>query len=449
MSNSLSETPSEGRHENQPRRLSWQQRPRFVGLCVILFVFGLVLLVAAWDGAWKPKSDDGNGKGSTGLPGQASTENSSSQDGVTGTTNPPNETPNASMPARPSLSPALEQELRTIQRELQETQEVWTRLDQNVAKWEGGPALLLSPAKSRQVVSDSSAVKQLAMLLDRDRPSVQDVQALEKRLAQCRQAIEQLQQGIEGSVSDVRQELKKVAEEIKSAHQQLIRHQIDLDELVAYAKHGPAPKMSLEESIKAAREAIVADTLATLVDELREETRANEEKLQEEVKRSVRKEEQPHYEALRNKRDQLTRDKRYLEQLQGTRARARQEEIQYLTLKNRFELEYPEMKKYLVALTSHGYQQFVGKRLETVAEAGPLSYLGMRYAGVLDEGVEAVEKFHGSVCRPSANDRDMGALPIWEGGRVDFEQKFPRILAVQKFVREFGPVMVELDLLAP
>jgi hypothetical protein len=254
MSNSLSETPSESRHENQPRRLSWQQRPRLVGLCVILLVFGPVLLFAAWEGAWKPKSDDGNGAGSSGVPDQASTEDPSSQEGFTGTTDPANETPNASIPARPSLPPALEQELRVVQRELQETQEVWTRLDQNVSKWEGGPSLLLSPEMSRKVVSDSSAVEQLAMLLDRDRPCVQDVHVFEKRLAQCRQAIEQLQQGIEGSVSDVRQELKKVADGIKSAHQQLIGHQIDLDELVAYAKRGPVPDLSLEDSIEAARQ---------------------------------------------------------------------------------------------------------------------------------------------------------------------------------------------------
>jgi hypothetical protein len=47
------------------------------------------------------------------------------------------------------------------------------------------------------------------------------------------------------------------------------------------------------------------------------------------------------------------------------------------------------------------------------------------------------------------NDRDLGAFPIFLSGGPDFENKFPRLLTIQKFVREFGPVMVELGLLAP
>jgi hypothetical protein len=449
MSNSASETANESRHESQPRRLSWQQRPRLVGLCVILLVFGPVLLFAAWEAGWKAKPDDGNGAGSSGVPDQASTEDPSSQEGFTGTNDPANETPKASIPARPLLPPALEQELRVVQRELEETQEVWTRLDQNVSKWEGGPSLLLSPEMSRKVVSDSSAVEQLAMLLDRDRPSVQDVQALEKQLAQCRQAIEQLQQGIEGSVSDVRQELKKVSDGIKAAHQQLIDHQIDLDELVAYAKRGPVPDLSLEDSIEAARQTIVADALATLVNELREETRANEETLLEEVKRAVRKEQQPHLATVRKKREQVQQEKQRVEEELAAQARARQQETEMLMLKKRFEVEYPEMKIYLVGLTTDGYRQFVGSSLGTVTKAGPLSYRGMIHAGVLNDGVPSLEHMHYTIGSTNLNDRDLGAFPIFLSGGPDFENKFPRLLTIQKFVREFGPVMVELGLLAP
>jgi hypothetical protein len=120
-----------------------------------------------------------------------------------------------------------------------------------------------------------------------------------------------------------------------------------------------------------------------------------------------------------------------------------------LMLKKRFEVEYPEMKIYLVGLTTHGYRQFVGSSLHTVTKAGPLSYRGMIHAGVLNDGVPSLEHMHYTIGSTSSNDRDLGAFPFYLGGADDFENKLPRLLTIQKFVREFGPVMVELGLLAP
>jgi hypothetical protein len=73
----------------------------------------------------------------------------------------------------------------------------------------------------------------------------------------------------------------------------------------------------------------------------------------------------------------------------------------------------------------------------------------MIHAGVLNDGVPSLEHIHCTIGSTSSNDRDLGAFPLWEGGAHDFENKLPRLLTIQKFVREFGPVMVELGLLAP
>ena len=59
-------------------------------------------------------------------------------------------------------------------------------------------------------------------------------------------------------------------------------------------------------------------------------------------------------------RDQVQQEKQRVEEEQAAQALARQQETEMLDLKKRFELEYPEMEKYLVGFTTNGYRQFVG-----------------------------------------------------------------------------------------
>jgi lipid II:glycine glycyltransferase (peptidoglycan interpeptide bridge formation enzyme) len=108
-----------------------------------------------------------------------------------------------------------------------------------------------------------------------------------------------------------------------------------------------------------------------LVNELRKETQATEEKLLEEVKRAVRKEQQPHLAAVRKKREQVQQEKQRVEEELAAQALARQQETEMLMLKKRFEVEYPEMKIYLVGLTTHGYRQFVGSSLAYSHQSWP------------------------------------------------------------------------------
>lgn len=272
---------------------------------------------------------------------------------------------------------------------------------------------------------------------------------MEKRLAAFREAFQQIRVEERSPDAGFRLELKIFRDELTVNCIPFSRDERGLEYLLNSANAEADDAVALEDAIQAARQDIAADALKTLIQEVRRETQATEEKLLEEVKRAVRKEEQPHLAEVRKKREQVQQEKQRVEEELAAQALARQQETEMLELKKRFAIEYPEMKKYLIPLTTHGYRQFVGSSLHTVTKAGPLSYQGMIHAGVLNEGVPSVELFHCTIGSTNSNDRDLGAFPRWEGGRQDFENKFPRLLAIQKFVREFGPVMVKEEYLAP
>lgn len=450
MSSSIPESPDHDRHESEQRPgQSWRRRPRLVGLCVILFTFGPALFFAAWE-AGREDTSGGQGGDGTGITGElTSSGNPKSQDGVTGTTASPNGLPTGSRSLADHLSEASAQQLRDVERELQETQAAWTQLDQDARRWDEGPRRLFSPEQSRKLASDTRSVNRVAMLLDRDRPSVRDVEALGKRLAAFRQALEQLQQETRNPIADFRRELKKLLDEIKSAQKQFIRDGVDLKELETFARVGSDQGASLDDAIQAARQEIAANALEPLIREIHDNAKATEDKFVGEVQRAVRKEEQQHLETVRNERDRVQKEKQRIEEELAAQALARQQETEKLELKSRFELEYPEMKQYLVGFTTDGYRQFVGGGFRTITKVGPLSYQGMINAGILNEGSNSLRAFHGSIGGHKMNDRDLGAFPICEGGAYDFDAKYQRLYSIQTFIREFGPLMVEMKLLAP
>ena len=114
-------------------------------------------------------------------------------------------------------------------------------------------------------------------------------------------------------------------------------------------------------------------------------------------------------------------------------------------LRKQFELDYPRFEKYLKPFTSHGYTQPNGASYVQSTNKGPVSFAGLVGSGMLQEG-KAIGLFNMTV---SGNgDRELGSYPPYSHSEHT-RQKIDTFVAVQTFLRVYGPIMVEKEYLAP
>lgn len=115
-------------------------------------------------------------------------------------------------------------------------------------------------------------------------------------------------------------------------------------------------------------------------------------------------------------------------------------------LRKQFDIDYPRFEKYLLPYTSHGYKQPLGPSFEQTATRGPVSYARLVGTGALKEGNG---EWLFLLTTISGNDRELGAFPPRVISSGYEEKHMPTFIAVQTFLRIYGPIMVEKELLAP
>jgi hypothetical protein len=119
----------------------------------------------------------------------------------------------------------------------------------------------------------------------------------------------------------------------------------------------------------------------------------------------------------------------------------REEEARLDDLERQFAIEFPKFEEYLKAFTNDGYDQPHGKQFVRTTTKGPVSYSKLLGSGMLKE--ESLFWFQERV---SKSDREQGAFPPTKDSRV---YPFETVVAIQAFLREFGPILVKKKKLAP
>ncbi len=430
-------------------RLAWRQRPWLVGISLILSTFSVALLVAAWEARYRSPTAVTDGEDTDTDSDANSSDASQNQPALFDTSPSFGVTSGGFFSHEDRARQAVAQQLQHLNEQLQQTHETWTQLDQDARKWNDAPGSLLSPEEGRKLASDPRSVSRLMVLLDRDRPSIRDLEVLGKRLRTFEEVVKKIPLDESHMANDVARHARSLMQEFDSARSVFVRDEAELKELERFARIGSDEGASLEDALRSARLELATKALETRLREMQEEAEAEAERLVAEAKRVIRREEEPHVQKARNERDRIRSEKEQLEDEVLAQAIDRERERIMQMLRDRFDLEYPRMRKYLVGFTSDGYMQFAGGYLRTVTKKGPISYSGMIEAGILNEGTPSVGAFYGRMTANNPNDRDMGAFPPYGGGAQDFDDKFPLLLAIQTFLRAFGPVMVERGLLAP
>jgi hypothetical protein len=119
----------------------------------------------------------------------------------------------------------------------------------------------------------------------------------------------------------------------------------------------------------------------------------------------------------------------------------REEEARLDDLERRYAIEFPKFEEYLRPFTDSGYEQPNGLQLRRTTTKGPISYSKLLGSGLLDE--DRLFKFQ---LAAESNDRELGAFPVIKDSRIT---QFETVLAIQRFLREFGPILVKKKNLAP
>ena len=451
MSNIGSESDQDqGRSATGRRgRLAWRQRPWLVGISLILSTFSVALMFAAWEARYLSPTAVADGEDTDTDIDAIFSDALRNQPALFDTGHSFGGTSGGFFSHEDRTRQTVSRQLQHLHEQLQETHETWTQLDQEARKWNDAPGSLLSPEEGRKLASDPRSVSRLMVLLDRDRPSIRDVEVLGKRLRTFEEVVSRIPSDEQPAANDVGRHATSLIREVESARSVFVRDEVELKELERFARIGSDEGASLEDALRSARLELAMKALETRLREMQEEAEAEAERLVAEAKRAIRREEEPHVQKARDERDRVRSEKEQLEDEVLAQAIDRERERIMQMLRDRFDLEYPRMRKYLVGFTTDGYRQFAGGYLRTVTKKGPISYSGMIEAGILNEGVPSVRSFYGTMTADKPNDRDMGAFPPYGGGAKDFDDKFPLLLAIQTFLRAFGPVMVERGLLAP
>lgn len=124
----------------------------------------------------------------------------------------------------------------------------------------------------------------------------------------------------------------------------------------------------------------------------------------------------------------------------------RKQQAEMERLRKQFQIDYPRFEKYLLPYTSDGYKQPLGPNFVQTETFGPVSYARLVGTGALIEG-KGEWLFILTTVR--GNDRPLGAFPPRVIADRYEERHMPTFIAIQNFLRIYGPIMVEKKYLAP
>jgi hypothetical protein len=328
-----------------------------------------------------------------------------------------------------------------------------SQLKEHADEWAGAPTSLFSPHEGRRIAADDEAVGELADLLDHKQLSAEDVKAWGNQLGAFVRGFHGLRKEGRSPSSEFENELKNLVVEISSAHSRMHEESYSIHRLKNRAESLDAGSVALGDALQAFRMESSREAIASEVMNYKDGISALEQRLIESADGDVREEMKDALDQANNELESIQREKRRLEADANATAIARQQSLQALELRKRYSRELPKMERYLVPLTSDGYTQIINGQFLKTAVKGPVSYRMMLNAGLLNEGTQSLSRFF-EMITARGNDRDLGAFPPNIPGEGNFHRHFELLLSIQRFVREFGPIMSAPDagdmrLLAP
>lgn len=304
--------------------------------------------------------------------------------------------------------------------------------DQEIKLWTERVAPLLENELGKRIASDESLVRQFREVYKKDRPSSQ-------LAAELRTSLTDLVAPIKAALDDtadvriprqeLSEELARLQTEIKRLRDTLRKPREQVDALIAAAQALPPQANTLSQAMTAQQNAEMLDETRTIEAGVTDANRVNTEK-----KRAA---------AVKLKTDQANAE---IERMKNEAEHAR------LVAK----AKTPEVKRYLATFLAKSYFQPTGNylsiRYERTTEELPVSFTRIDSSGALDPSVQGLRtlvilasagfsppnNWHG---RPPWN-FDIGTFS-WSKSDQDFIQK------AQDLLRELGPTLVELKMLAP
>lgn len=299
--------------------------------------------------------------------------------------------------------------------------------DQEIKLWTESVQPLLENELGKRIAGDESLVRQFRVVYGRDRPSAQLVSELRTSLTDLMapmKAALQDDQDVRLPRDELSDEISKLYVEAKTLRDSLREPREQIDSIADVAK-------TLSPQAKSLRQA--------MTDSQNAERLAESQRMEQETTRAKRE---------------------AAERLAAAEAKRIEDEANATIAKQKAEVEHarlvakaktPEVRRLLTPFISKGYMQYRGGFVRDANE-GPMSYKGILDSGALNQTTIGLTRLNTLAADPRGmaigNDRPglwnyVGYPEGWSKSDQDHMRK------VQDLLRELGPTLVELEMLAP
>ena len=338
---------------------------------------------------------------------------------------------NASNTSSSSAADEARQHAKSRQRTLvakgNEVLRLLDECDQEVKLWTESVQPLLENETGKRIAGDESLVRQFRVVYRRDRPSAQLASELRTSLTDLMapmQAALKDDQDVRLPREELSDEISKLYVEAKTLRDSLREPRKQIDSIADVAKSLPPQAKSLRQA---------------MTDSQNAERLAETRRMEQETTRATRE---------------------AAERLAVAEAKRIEDEANAAIAKQQAEAEHarlvakaktPEVRRLLTPFISKGYMQYRGGFVRDANE-GPMSYKGILDSGALNQTTIGLTRLNTLAADPRGlaigNDRPglwnyVGYPEGWSKSDQDHMRK------VQDLLRELGPTLVELEMLAP
>lgn len=311
-------------------------------------------------------------------------------------------------------------------------------------------AEMLDNDLGRRLAADPTAIEVFASLAERERMDARSVESMRRTVMVLAEPVEAAVDDV-NSVLEIDDEFERQVDEIRKRVdrelQSLGADQRVLQLLSRDATQRDPAGLSLAEAIEAHRTSQLRkrnDAVATEVKKQREAfvTREVEAQVAVEKLQSDKRLAEVEQERLRTQAD-VARTRADNARIQDAIEAAKKK----AELVGRFERERAQVMSTLVPFISQGRKQIVDGEWRMTEEDQPLSLSGLQAVDALnDDQMGAQRLFH--VAGGMQNDRPNGAFGSYIGGHIH-DNRIPLALRAQRYLREYGELMVEQGMLKP
>lgn len=330
-------------------------------------------------------------------------------------------------------------------------------------EWEVKIASLLQGDAGRRIVGSPTHLDLVTGLLDRERPTAEQLVQWESQLEQLGAPLEQAAQDEKAKISIVpehAQQLTDLIQQVVKSLAELERQQLLLDAVSKETEKAAPGTETLEEVLRKRRTAFEQDRAKQIADAKAQAEKSQTERLATLEKEAVeadtrRKElkqqaEQAQADQLAKiEAEQIAEESRIKEAKQRAVVAGLKDEVLRLEeatrqaqLEQEFQQDLPNIKTYLCAYTEPGYAH----RQDNTK--GPVSLSYLKGLGALKPGLPGLTKLL-SVASASS-DRPKGALPHYIGGDLrNGNINTEPVEKAQQLLLKYGDLMVKKGMLAP